>query len=163
MIETLAKISKRDKTDGEYVWVETEKKSVCGNCARHSSCGTPILEKLFNKNPVSVKIHNSLNAKDGDEVIIGLSENAFLKGSFFLYFFPLIGIIFFAGIGVLLTITLKLSSSSADLTIFAFSLLGFLSSGYLCKKLKHMQYEVKLLKIVKNHQVLSSDGTKFEC
>jgi sigma-E factor negative regulatory protein RseC len=44
------------------------------------------------------RIENSLNAKIGDEVIVGLSEQAMLRGSILVYLFPLLSMLLAAGL-----------------------------------------------------------------
>jgi len=75
--------------------VQTTRTSLCGQCSANQGCGTASLSQLFGqkKTVVTVVNHNGVNV--GDQVVIGLDEQALLKSSVLLYLFPLLGL--FAG------------------------------------------------------------------
>jgi len=102
MIEEQAIVTDCDK---DFVWVQTQRKSSCGQCSVKEGCGTQVLSKVFGNKSSHVRClypHNvsSQNIKIGDRVIIGLEESALLSGSFLVYFLPLLMMIFCAGLMV---------------------------------------------------------------
>ena len=90
-----------DVVDG-VAWVETQRKSSCSSCQAKKSCGTPVLQKVLGKKRNILKVNNPDNYSIGDEVILGLQENALVKGSLLLYALPLLMMFIFAFIGVFL-------------------------------------------------------------
>jgi len=85
--------------DNEHIWLQVEKQSACGQCSVNKGCGTSILAAYFNRYPEEIKLPNTHKAKTGDQVLIGLPENAILKGSMLVYLFPILGILFGALLG----------------------------------------------------------------
>ncbi len=87
MIEETAKVV---DLDGEYAWVETQRKSACASCAVNKGCGTATLSKVLGKKRTRVKTINQLGAKSGDLVVIGIQEQALVRGSIAVYAVPLL-------------------------------------------------------------------------
>ena len=87
MIEETAKIV---ELEGEFAWVETQRKSACGACAVNKGCGTATIAKVLGKKRTRVRAINRLNAKLGDEVVIGIQEQALVRGSIAVYAVPLV-------------------------------------------------------------------------
>ena len=65
----------------DWVWVETERKTACGQCSVSKGCGTSVLANVFGKKANSIAVMKTLPVKIGDEVIIGIEENSLVKGS----------------------------------------------------------------------------------
>jgi len=86
-------------SDGNRVWVEVQKQSSCGHCAANKSCGNSMLENMFGNRSKVLRVSSDIDVNVGDEVVIGVNENAVLKGSFLVYALPLIMIVAFALIG----------------------------------------------------------------
>ena len=86
--------------EGEYVWVQTQRKSSCGNCSVKGGCGTQLLSKVMGNKVSQVKCLNDKQLKTGDQVIIGIDENALLSGSFIVYFLPLLLMLVFGGLAL---------------------------------------------------------------
>lgn len=82
------------ETEGEYAWVETQRKSSCGSCAV-KGCGTGALSNILGKRSQRLKVRNPVHAKPGEEVVLGIREQDLLKGSLVVYIFPLLAM--FAG------------------------------------------------------------------
>jgi sigma-E factor negative regulatory protein RseC len=82
--------------DDDYAIVETQQRAACGSCNSSGSCSTTVLSGLFKRRPNQLKVRNPIQAKPGEQVIIGLQESAFLRVSFSAYLFPLLGLILFA-------------------------------------------------------------------
>lgn len=68
----------------------------CTQCS--NGCGIASLAKK-KKHVTQIKVINSVNAKLGDKVVIGLKEQALLKASLILYLLPLLSM-FVAGIAI---------------------------------------------------------------
>lgn len=73
-----------------FAWVERERSSSCGSCAASKGCGTATLQKVMGNKRSRVRAINRAQAKVGDQVVIGLEEQALLRGSFLAYIMPLL-------------------------------------------------------------------------
>jgi sigma-E factor negative regulatory protein RseC len=76
--------------DSYFAWVETVRKSSCGQCAESKGCGTAALAEVVGNKPTRIRVQNTLAAKTGDHVVIGLEESALLRSSLTLYMLPLV-------------------------------------------------------------------------
>lgn len=74
----------------QYAWIQTQRRSACQHCQSNQSCGTASLSQLFGQKVNEVKVVNSLNVNIGDQVVIGIEEQALLHGSLLLYLLPLL-------------------------------------------------------------------------
>ncbi|WP_456404289.1 SoxR reducing system RseC family protein [Thiolapillus sp.] len=84
---------------GSVAEVVAETKSSCGSCSAKSGCGTSLLASLFPQRKRSFRANNTVSAKTGDRVIIGLDESALQIASLLVYLVPLLGLIGGAIIG----------------------------------------------------------------
>lgn len=84
------------KVQDSILWVETTVTSTCSTCSAKANCGTSSIAKAFTDKSVINQVENSLNAKIGDVVEIGIPESSLVSGSFYLYLLPLIVAISFA-------------------------------------------------------------------
>lgn len=130
MIEEHARVIALDE---EGVWVETQRRSACGQCAVNNSCGTALLSKVLGVKRSRVRTLNpeSMRVSVGDEVIIGISERALTRGSLAVYTVPLLALFIFALLGELLA--KQLSIGNVDMMTIVFGLLG-LAAGFLWVK-----------------------------
>lgn len=87
MIEQRATIT---KVENEFAWIEAQRETSCGSCSAQKGCGTGLLAKTIGRRFVSMKVLNPVHAQVGDEVIIGLPEDSFLKSAFLTYLLPLL-------------------------------------------------------------------------
>jgi len=76
--------------NGQKVSVETERQSSCGQCSARSGCGSALLGKFFNRNKQHLIVETDLSLVVGDKILLGLDENALLRGSFIVYAIPLL-------------------------------------------------------------------------
>jgi len=118
MIEELGVVS---ACDGEYAWVHTQRRSTCGQCAARQGCGTAVLAKFLGRNFSRVRALNSAAAGVGDTVIVGLREEALLRGSAAVYLVPLLAMFAMAMLGEV--IAPQLGVTSEPLSI-GFAMLG---------------------------------------
>jgi len=158
MIEENALVVKTSTEDKQYAWVQTQRKSACGTCSAKSACGTQILSRIFGQKLSRIKVINSCNAKPGDYVVIGLEDQALLKGSFLLYFVPLIFLIIFSLIGTLIAKSMSLPTGYIDLSSIVSATLGMLF-GILAVRVysvlgtKGTPYEAKIIRILPNFNI----------
>ncbi|HDP89981.1 MAG TPA: Fis family transcriptional regulator [Thioalkalivibrio sp.] len=96
MIEESARVVRLE--DG-YAWVETQRKSACGQCSASKGCGTSVLDKVLGRRRSVVRVLNPVGAELGDEVVIGLGEGAFVRGSLAVYALPLVTLLAGAMLG----------------------------------------------------------------
>lgn len=96
MIEESAQVV---SVDADHIWVETQRRSVCGSCSAKKGCGTASLEKILGKRRTQIMVLSQVAVKSGDEVIIGIQESALIRGSFALYGLPLLLMVLGAVIG----------------------------------------------------------------
>ena len=82
-------------TEGEFAWLETERKSTCGSCAARKGCGTGVLANVVGRKMNRVVALNRAGAQAGDAVIVGIDERFLVRGSMAVYAMPLLGL--FAG------------------------------------------------------------------
>ena len=96
MIEETAVII---ECDGDYAWIEAQRKSACGQCNVNKACGTSTLSKVLGNKSTRMRAINKAQAKKGESVLVGLHESALLTGSFMLYIIPILSMLIFAIFG----------------------------------------------------------------
>ncbi len=159
MIEDVATVIKED---GENVVIESIRKSSCSSCGAGSACGTNVLATLFDQtsqNP-QLTLKNTIGAKVGDKVIVGIDEKIVIKSSFFVYIVPVLSMIFFAAIGLVVGEYVGMDKDSAS-SIFGLVglFLGFAWLYYFSKKLAtEKQYKPVLLRVDNSHPDCQSKG-----
>ena len=102
--------------------LEIERKIACGLCGQTRGCGNSIWGKVFAHQSTAFKAQNSINAKVGDSVIVGINEKALLKSALLLYILPLATML----IGAILATQIQDKNVYAMLGALAGLLLGFL-------------------------------------
>jgi sigma-E factor negative regulatory protein RseC len=86
MLEEQARVV---EVDGDKVWVEAEARSSCSHCSSQS-CTTAVVARLFGVQRNRLILKNSLNAKPGDQVIIGVPGRLIARASVLAYIVPLL-------------------------------------------------------------------------
>jgi len=99
MIEEIATVI---KTEGEMMSVEIQRQSSCGACSVKSGCGTNLIASLFGKRRALLSLPNTIHARPGERVVLGIRENDLVAGSIRLYLLPLAGLLLGALAGHLL-------------------------------------------------------------
>ena len=84
--------------EGEYAWVETVQSSSCGQCSAKKGCGTAALSSVFDRGSSKIRVLNQIRASTGEQVVLGLNENALLHGAFAVYFVPILSMLLAAGL-----------------------------------------------------------------
>ncbi len=85
--------------EGDDVLVQTQRRSACQSCAVKSGCGTSVLSKVIGLRVSQIRVSNTLNVKTGDEIVLGINDNALVQGSLLVYALPLILLLMFAVTG----------------------------------------------------------------
>jgi sigma-E factor negative regulatory protein RseC len=93
-----------------YATVMTRRSSSCGGCST-KGCGTGALSELFAARNQSMQVLNPIDARPGDQVVLGLEEGALLRGSLAVYIVPLFAMIAGGMLGEALAPSLSLAAS----------------------------------------------------
>lgn len=112
MIEETARVV---AAEGEFVWVETQRQSTCGGCAARQGCGTATLAKVLGRRRTRVRALNRDAARVGDRVVVGIDEQALVRGSLAVYAVPLLGLLAGGVLGALLQTRLQLAGEALTL------------------------------------------------
>lgn len=79
--------------EGDCAWVETQRRSACGNCLAEHGCGTGALAGFFAQRRARVRALNRPGARVGDAVVVGLREDALVRGSLAMYLLPVLALL----------------------------------------------------------------------
>ena len=109
-----------DIENGQLV-LETRPQSTCQSCSVNKGCGTAVLSKSVGQKVIHFRLDNTIGARKGDTVVLGLPENAVLKGSAILYLLPLLVMIATA---VIADLSMAADADNRDLAIALLSLLS---------------------------------------
>jgi sigma-E factor negative regulatory protein RseC len=127
MIEEKAEVV---HVSGQDVWVETQRQSACGQCSVNKGCGTSVIGKVVGNKTTRVSVLNPDNVAValGDQVLIGIQEQALVRGSLAIYLMPLFFMFLFGLLGE--GLGQQLAMDSTDGFVVILSLLG-LALGFL--------------------------------
>lgn len=109
--------------EGDQLILQAQTKAACDACEVKQGCGTSVLAKVVGRKFTHFQAANTVNACVGDEVVVGLSEDAMLKGSIFVYLLPLLALITAA---VLADSLLAADAGGRDLLVILSSAAGFI-------------------------------------
>lgn len=76
-------------TRGDTLWVQTIARSSCSKCST-STCSTSVIGKLFNLKRNVLQMENTLQAKKGQRVVIGIPDATLVKASVWAYLVPIV-------------------------------------------------------------------------
>ncbi len=99
-----------------YAMVVTQRRSSCGSCTT-KGCGTGALSELFAARSQAMRVLNPIEARVGDQVVLGLEEGALLRGSLAVYIVPLLTMIGAGVAGEAVAPLLGLEHTSAYLSL----------------------------------------------
>ena len=119
MIEEKARVI---AVENNQLLLEAETRAACNACAAKQGCGTSVLSKWVGRKFTRFQAPNTVNARVGDEVVVGLAEEAMLKGSVYVYLLPLLAMIGFA---LLADGLISTDTASRDLLVLVFAAAGF--------------------------------------
>ena len=98
MLESQALVVKIER-GATYVEAEAGGSCGSGHCST-SACSTAVLTRIFSQQPKALRVNNPIDAKVGEQVMLGLEEDAFLKSAVLAYLFPLVALMMGAMIGL---------------------------------------------------------------
>jgi sigma-E factor negative regulatory protein RseC len=84
---------------GQFASITPVEQSGCQSCASNSMCGSALLKPLFGKRQYLLIAKNSVNARPGEQVTIGLNRMALVISSLMVYLLPLLMLILGAIVG----------------------------------------------------------------
>ena len=119
MIEETARVI---AIENNQLLLEAETGAACNACAARQGCGTSVLSKWVGRKFTRFQAPNTVNARVGDEVVVGLAEEAMLKGSVFVYLLPLLAMIGFA---LLADSLISTDTGLRDLLVLISAVAGF--------------------------------------
>ena len=93
MIEEQAQVI---EIQGDQLILQAQTQSACGSCAVNKGCGTSVLSKVVGRKFTQFQAKNNIGAEVGDTVIVGIAEDALLRGSVVIYIMPIMGMLVFA-------------------------------------------------------------------
>jgi len=115
---------------GDQLVLQAQTKSSCGSCAASKGCGTSVLSKVVGRKFTRFHVDNSVDAEVGDTVVVGISEDALLKGSLVMYIIPIMSMLVFALVADQLLDTF---TENRDLLIAASGILGLVAGSLLSR------------------------------
>jgi sigma-E factor negative regulatory protein RseC len=153
MLEELGVVTQATE---RYAWVQMQRKHSCGQCASNNSCGTASLAQIMGRKITNIRVENSLAVKVGDNVIIGLEEQALVKTALITYLTPLLSLFIFALSYEYLAINFNLPTAEI-FTVLAAALglaLGLMLVKYISRYWMYMSlYQPVLLRVQDGCQV----------
>jgi len=78
------------RIEDNEVWVETQRRSSCDSCAAEKACGTATLSRVLGNRRSVVRVISATPLRVGDQVIIGIREQALVRGSLAVYAVPIL-------------------------------------------------------------------------
>lgn len=141
MLEETARVI--EVRDG-LLMAETESRSGCTHCSSSSGCSTSVVAKLFGVRRNRLVMENSLNARPGDQVVIGIPDQLLVRASLTAYLLPLV---------VMLVVTALGDMAGMNELLLSLLALGGLATGFFTMRWvsrgrTSQQYEPRLLRIV---------------
>ncbi len=122
MIEETATVV---RVEDNAVWVQTQRKSTCGKCAAKNGCGVAVLDKLFANKRNALRVLAKPGYQPGEKVVIGVREQALVRGSLAVYSVPLLGLLLGALAGTLAAG--QGQTATAELLAILFGVMGFVA------------------------------------
>ena len=86
------------EADAHALWVELPSRSACSQCGS-GSCTTSVIAKLFRIGQPRFRLDNSLNARAGQQVVVGIPDDLVAKASMWAYLLPLVALLGAAVVG----------------------------------------------------------------
>lgn len=120
---------------GNSLLLEAQTQSACGSCSASKGCGTSLLSKVIGRKFTQFQAENSVDAAIGDTVVVGIPEEALLKGSLVMYVTPIMAMVLFALLPDLLLSEYFLTQSAQfrDLMIALTAIIGLIFGSLLSR------------------------------
>lgn len=72
------------------VWVETPRRSACGSCTQ--SCASAVVGEYIGEATIRLPVTSPIEVLPGDRVLVGVREDALVRGTLSIYLLPLVGL-----------------------------------------------------------------------
>jgi len=115
---------------GDRLILQAQTQSACGSCSASQGCGTSLLSKVIGRKFTRFQAENNVNAIVGDVVVVGIPEDALLKGSLVMYIVPVFAMLIFA---LLADFFLLAATQSRDLMIAISAIIGLVFGSLLSR------------------------------
>ena len=107
------------EVDGDWAWVACRRQVECARCAEGRGCGGGVLGRLLGDRLHKVRAATgSVEVQPGDQVLIGLAEDAVLRAAAAVYLVPLLLALVFGAMAATLI--------GGELVVIAAAVAGFL-------------------------------------
>lgn len=80
------------EANDDWLWVETQARSACSQCGA-GSCSTSVIAKWFGVRRNRLRLANSLRARPGQQVVVGISDRVLVAVSLRAYLVPVLGML----------------------------------------------------------------------
>lgn len=122
---------------------ETESRSGCSHCST-GSCTTSVVAKLFGVRRNRLVMENSLDARPGDQVVVGIPDELLVRASVMAYLLPLISMLGVTAVGD----ALGMSEILLSLLALGGLAIGFFMVRWVIRRGPSQRYKPHLLRIV---------------
>ena len=116
--------------EGDEALLQTQRRSACQACSVKQGCGKSVLSKVVGQRSSQIRVKNTLHVKVGDQVVLGINENALVQGSLLVYALPLILMLVFALLGELWA---QANGWQGEWIVILAAITGFLSSAVIIR------------------------------
>jgi sigma-E factor negative regulatory protein RseC len=128
---------------GDRLVAETESRSSCSHCST-DSCSTSVVAKLFGIRRNRLVMENSLHAKAGDRVVIGIPDTLLVRASVMAYLLPLVVMLGVTACGD----ALGMNEIGLSLLAIAGLAMGFFVVRWAIRRGSSQRFQPRLLRIV---------------
>lgn len=120
----------------DHIWVEARARSACSSCGTQDSCATSSVSKLFGMRRQQLRLPNTLAAKLGENVVIGVEDQVMVTASLAAYILPVLLMI----VTAIAADSYGLSDRQQAAASLAGLLLGLLGAGVLTGSYRMKRY-----------------------
>lgn len=75
--------------------IRVERRSTCGSCQVRTGCGNGFLADVLGRRELIVTIRTQAGLKPGDQIVLGIRDDALVASALMMYLMPLAGMILF--------------------------------------------------------------------
>ncbi|MGL5303143.1 MAG: SoxR reducing system RseC family protein [Aeromonas sp.] len=135
--------------EGEYLWVECQRRSACSGCQQQSHCATGTVAKAFPQHAQRLRVKKSAPVEIGQQIRLGISQQSLLRGATLVYVVPLLCLLAGALLGQLwLAPLLSGGEGVTILSCLLGAVVGFLLVRYFSNRLDQGRYGPQMLGVV---------------
>jgi sigma-E factor negative regulatory protein RseC len=139
--------------EGEFAWVQTARKNSCQHCHTHG-CRNAVLGRLLGERTHRMRVLNHAAAEVGEKVLIGLREEALVRGSLAVYLVPLLGLLILAPVGEAIAAYWEMGEGLSVLSGLGGLAMGSLwVRAYSIKTQRDMRYQPIILHVLQANQI----------